>query len=80
MGGGSFTLVDSLSDRREAIHRGVLTPEACVIKCGQDGYAFADPQNGEECWCDDVSESESVVPCTRFRYKEHGSSCLLDPQ
>jgi hypothetical protein len=56
MGDGSFTLMDGLSDSR-----GALTPEACMIKCKQDGYPYAGLQAGRECWCSDVALADMTT-------------------
>lgn len=54
---GSYTLMDGLSDRR-----GSATPEACMIQCKQDGFAFAGVQRGSSCYCSNSG------PTTMTRY------------
>lgn len=70
MGGGTFTLMDGLSD-----DRGVLTPEACINKCGQDGYNFAGLQNGQECWCDNSYDSAGVYTPTADEVASGSDGC-----
>jgi hypothetical protein len=71
-------LEDNLGDQRtfpwQLFFPGTMTPELCLNRCKQFGYAAAGLEYGEECYCGDpeniatrgatfTPESECAIPC-----------------
>ncbi|EWC43779.1 hypothetical protein DRE_07344 [Drechslerella stenobrocha 248] len=50
----------TLTDDQPDINGALMTVEVCLNRCGQQGYAYAGVENGQECWCAGKLPAEAI--------------------